>query len=76
MMPAGAAAAVAVLVLSAALAELDLSGGAEFGDERVHRATTRFVAEKVLDLVVDVDERLLSAALLVRLVVDVLAELL
>ena len=60
--------ALPVQMPSAALAVLDLGVRLQFRDERIHRTAARLVAQEVLDLVVDVNERLLAAALLVRLV--------
>ena len=50
-------------------------GGAQIGNVGVHRAPSRLVAQEVLDLVMDVDERLGLSALFVRLVDDVVSEL-
>ena len=70
---AAARVSVAVVVSARAFLVLDRRRGAELGDEGIHRLAAGVVAEEVLDLVVDVDERLGAAAFLVRLVDDVVA---
>ena len=55
--------------------EFDFRVGAEVGDEGVHGLAARVVAEEVLDLVMDVDQRLGAAGLFVGLVDDVVTEL-
>ena len=80
MVVAAAALVVMAVVVSAAALMLDVLVLdrrllAEVRDVGVHRLAARLVAEEVLDLVVHVDDRLLPAAALVRLVDDVIAEL-